>query len=540
MHKNIITHNDKILFQLLFKHFFLGFLNENNDLLIGLLNEFQINVNIYKRIRREFSRDYLFDFGKDEKGLLGNAALGFLFYEIVSDIFDQKDFKQRIDKLVLREKPELKNIDERKFLEEIGTYDLTSTNTYFFLHYLCNTGLPLNIKLGFYEEDLGVQLVDSLGLEDIERIEEHPIYKKYEKRQIETVLEKFGEDPKADPIVLYRNFARLTDSALSISRNSRDVVAYRFGYHFGENEIDSFHNNLDFIESIVKEEIKKYLLDELDAACYEDNPLKISQIIRLAGIKNVDSFIKEVCLSCEEYFYIREIAYAQRQWVFELVFGKKEATESKNVSSDSEELKALQLKNDELNQKNHELETQIEKIRVENESLKGSLANKQKAFDAELRSLREENNKAIKQQKRANIKLLSDNAVLMLMLKIVTSQEHEDDLLIPYDLERIQKKRIFVLGGREEVRRELEKLIPQAVFIKDENQQIPTGKCDCIFIFHEYFNHATFYKYINYARKNDIPVGYTPSTNMERVLSDLYATIIRLDELKIPDFIIKD
>ena len=81
-------------------------------------------------------------------------------------------------------------------------------------------------------------------------------------------------------------------------------------------------------------------------------------------------------------------------------------------------------------------------------------------------------------------------------------------------------------------------MIPQAVFIENETQKIPTGKIDCIFIFNRYFSHKIFYKYIRFARKNDIPVGYTPSTNMERILSDLFQAVKRINELEIPEFIL--
>lgn len=542
MHKNIKTHNDKILFQAIFKYMYLDCItNVSCKLMNSLLDEFQIDIRNYRKIKREFSRDYLFDFGKSNEGLLGNAALGFLFYEIVSDIFDQKDFKERIDKILLEENPELKNIDKQEFFSNISERELCSTEAYFIMHCLCNSEFPINLELDFYEdEDMGIRLVDELGLEDIEYIDEHPIYKKYEKRQIETLLAALDIDSKADPILLYRSIASWTDEALNFSKNSRDIVAYRFGYHFSYDNIDSFHNNLDAIESIVKEEIKRYLIDELEQAEYEDNPLGISQIIRLASIKDTDTFFKEVNISCEEYFYLKEIAYTQRQRAYEFVFRKKDVQETLVNPSNSEELQAMQAVNDELNKKNQELLTQIEKLQAENESLKGKLSNKQKDFDGELRSLREEYDKKIKNQTLLNNETVRQNIGWALMLKIVTAKEHEDDLLFPYKLERIQKKRIFILGGRDEVKRELAKLVPQAVFIRDEKQQIPTGKCDCIFIFHEYFNHKTFYKYIKFARKNDIPVGYTPSTNMERVLSDLDSAIIRLEELEIPEIFIQD
>ena len=497
----------------------------STQLFNALCKEFNLKKSQFLQVKNEYKsldKVFLVDYKEEDQTDFRLVAIKLFFYDFAKEVVTKEDYFTKIPKLINKVFPQFEDSEYVINVEKVVNGEISLETIYWYVKKVFERESFNSCDISYIpRESLNEQLESFLEIPDFEA---DKMCQKYIKKQIKNYLAYLKEDGDSleDLIEPVEQNLRI---CLMGGDNNFNIQAYKFGYTVHKSFTEGNYGFL--IKETIVQEIKAVLAEKLQGYISEENnSLGTTQIMRLASIEDFESFHKRVLRSCVEYCYYKEIANTNREFVLDELFGREQVVKTEIIEKEAPA--------------DEKLLAQIEQLKKENESLKGSLSNKQKAFDAELRSLREDNNKAIQHQKKANIELLRENTILFLMLEIAMSQEHEDDLLIPYDLERIKKKRIFVLGGREEVKRELEKLIPQAVFIKDENQQIPTGKCDCIFIFHEYFNHATFNKYIHYARKNDIPVGYTPSTNMERVLSDLYATIIRLDELKIPDFIIKD
>lgn len=452
-----------------------------------------------------------------------NIAYGLFFYEIATDVVKDNNYLEKMKKILIDNFPSFAVQDYTP--DEKEERVIIFWNLY---HYLCrDKTFDIEIEKG---KSLKRELEELLEVPDLD---DEVMYKKYEKKQISNYLAHFGLE--GDLNTLAERFGRTVCIKLGWHDNNFNTQMFRFGY------IRPKDVKLKEAEQVLKEtiliEIKAFLKERIRRTIDIDGiTLGKNQIMRLASIEDFETFHQRVLRSCNEYFYAKEIANAERLWVYENIFNRNADTTEKLEVEGKEVAKEQPIK--ESNEEIEKLQQQLEQLKKENEDLKKKLNNKEKEFLSDLRNIREENDRKFNLQQEKIKEMLRQNIGWALMFQVITLEEHEDDLLYPYKLEALQNKRVLVLGGRDEVRREFAKVIPQAVFIENETQKIPTGKIDCIFIFNRYFSHKIFYKYIRFARKNDIPVGYTPSTNMERILSDLFQAVKRINELEIPEFIL--
>lgn len=477
------------------------FLENDFRVLEGIFEEFGFNIRQYETIRYEMKAEDVKRLTcETNKRPFDGVPLYLFSYEVAMDVVQQKDYIDRLTSISKKILPENTNkLDEKELiiylLQNIDT-DMSGANS----------------TIG------GMNSLSSIIAErlDIPSITDNKIYNRYELRQIKKLYKKFGVEESAEPIVLYRSIAQVLEELIRNHDDSYDVVSYRFNYVFLEDEIDAFHKELDIIEQLVKDEIKRFLLYKLDIFEDKEEPLEISQIIRLAPIEEEDIEKVSWCIikSCEEYFCLREIANMQRKQFLESTFGlgKKIIKEEKVAVSDKKETEDTEL-----------LKKQIQKLKSENEVLKGKLLEVQKDAERVLKEREQELEKEItlKDKEAYNNKLaLTMWAAFCQLLSDLLLDDEED--IKPYNISEMQQKKIIFVGGREEVKQELRVLFPKAKFVESETFALPSLDVDMVFFFWKFMNHSMLYKYIHKVRNKKIPYGYTGSTNKEKVLSDLY------------------
>ena len=93
--------------------------------------------------------------------------------------------------------------------------------------------------------------------------------------------------------------------------------------------------------------------------------------------------------------------------------------------------------------------------------------------------------------------------------------------LIQEKLPELMTKRLLFLGGDPDLTARLRKVFPAAVFVDNETQQAALSHVDYLVMFTRKMSHALFYKYIEVARSEGIPVIYCNHRNYEMVLQTI-------------------
>ena len=96
--------------------------------------------------------------------------------------------------------------------------------------------------------------------------------------------------------------------------------------------------------------------------------------------------------------------------------------------------------------------------------------------------------------------------------------QEEDQELISRILPLLMTRRLLFLGGGADLLARLRRQFPSAVFVESETGQASLARIDYLVIFARHMSHALFYKYIETARNEDIPVIYCNNANYEKVL----------------------
>lgn len=490
-----------------------------------IFNTFGLTYHNYKSVKYDIDITNFISYQKEkDKFLFEHIPAEAFYYDVAMDIISRDDFNEKISKVAANYVKENYSFDTnvgKSISLEDSIYVLANINNIEVMKTLAYTRI-LDIKT------LSEEIMSELNLENDKMIA------KYIQRQKEKIYLYIFNSDGFDERSIYNVIANLVKQADS------DCVASLFGYVFYEDDLEYISNNIDAIKNITETEIKRFLLFKIGEAEFNDNPLTKSTMIRFGGLEEIDiqAFIYRIRQSCEEYFLLKEIADVQRKQVIEEIFEKKASVQVQADSSKA--IDSVIKEKEDLQSENALLSHRINTLTNEVESLRKSLDSKDKEFDSDFRNIKEEYDKKFARQKLLLEGMTKQNIGFALLTQVLSAYEDEEDLIYPYKLDEIQRKKILVLGGRDETRRELSKILPKAVFIDTETRKEPTTDFDCLFIFNMFLNHSLFFKYIKIARKNNIPVGYTPSTNMDRILSDIYLTVRRVKELNVPKEIIED
>jgi hypothetical protein len=195
---------------------------------------------------------------------------------------------------------------------------------------------------------------------------------------------------------------------------------------------------------------------------------------------------------------------------------------------------------EELNLKLKELEQRLNKVEVENISLKSKIEelNKEKAsYD---KNLTYEINK-VDSAHKLEIKVMEEklknienklNEEKNLRSELQSLREYEFNLSNDtenLDLNKnlqdyIQNKKIIIIGGDKEWRRTIRTKYPQIRTLNGFNENFDINvltNSDYIFFYTQYMNHSTFHKAMNYIKFNQYNFGYIGKTNMDLVEQEI-------------------
>lgn len=92
------------------------------------------------------------------------------------------------------------------------------------------------------------------------------------------------------------------------------------------------------------------------------------------------------------------------------------------------------------------------------------------------------------------------------------------------DMEELSKINPLFIGGVPDIVKSIRGNFHNSKHIQDaKSGKIDVTGIDCIVMFFEYMNHALYYKIINVARANKIPVVYVRGTNQDNILQTIFA-----------------
>ncbi|WP_315071201.1 hypothetical protein [uncultured Clostridium sp.] len=195
---------------------------------------------------------------------------------------------------------------------------------------------------------------------------------------------------------------------------------------------------------------------------------------------------------------------------------------------------------EELNFKLKELEQRLNRVEIENSSLKSKLEelNEEKAsYD---KNLAYEINK-LDNAHKLEIKVMEErlknlenklNEEKNLRAELESLREYElnlsddsENLDLNKNLEDyIENKKIIIIGGDKEWRRRFRIKYPQIRTLNGFNENFDINalnNADYIFFYTKYMNHSTFHKAMNYIKFNQCNFGYIGKTNMELVEQEI-------------------
>lgn len=208
------------------------------------------------------------------------------------------------------------------------------------------------------------------------------------------------------------------------------------------------------------------------------------------------------------------------------------------------DLKAYYLKN---NKETQFIE--IETYRTENEKLRNEITKLQqmifqqkkdidklnKKIDEEYKRAREEfiakikeQEKTIKELEKQNAELMQDKNELETLRKSLFSAQPDEIPDIP-DGEihkTINRPEIVIVGGHPSWQQRIKKHLSDITIIETDNQNYDFDikqKIKLIVFNTAYLNHGIYYKFINFARKNNIKVCYITNQNINRAARQIWA-----------------
>ncbi|QSQ10505.1 hypothetical protein H0A61_02913 [Koleobacter methoxysyntrophicus] len=192
---------------------------------------------------------------------------------------------------------------------------------------------------------------------------------------------------------------------------------------------------------------------------------------------------------------------------------------------------------------------EIETYRTENEKLRNEITKLQqmifqqkkdidklnKKADEEYKRAREEfiakikeQEKTIKELEKQNAELMQDKNELETLRKSLFSAQPDEIPDIP-DGEihkTINRPEIVIVGGHPSWQQRIKKHLSDITIIETDNQNYDFDikqKIKLIVFNTAYLNHGIYYKFINFARKNNIKVCYITNQNINRAARQIWA-----------------
>lgn len=136
------------------------------------------------------------------------------------------------------------------------------------------------------------------------------------------------------------------------------------------------------------------------------------------------------------------------------------------------------------------------------------------ALERKNEKLQQENEKLREYQK-------SQDEYIELMQTLYSERKSEQEESV--DLDELKKITPLFIGGVPDIVKAIRGNFHNSRHIQDaKSGKIDIIGIDCIVMFFEYMNHALYYKIINVARANNIPVIYVRGTNQDNILHAIF------------------
>ena len=309
-------------------------------------------------------------------------------------------------------------------------------------------------------------------------------------------------------------------------------------------EIHCFRNIIGAILSIkeskpfVKNAILEYLLDVLSDSYFSLNKDKYSyeQIIRQLSYSDTDCRIVFEKVAASIQFYV--IANHLNNMIdSSIVYGNYDDIKSsiqRNVSVKytnvnkskkiSKVLKqATKKKLSDVNTALNEQTIKTSKLESENEKLKEELMKLKKQINRD-----ERKNQTINDLKEQIGILNDENEVLSERLNKlreknteVNEEENTETELVISD-EFFTQKRFVIIGGRYEINRKLEELMPKTKFVYEPTENVNVRNFDGVIFFTDYVSHKTYSRFIHQCRIHNSPILYLKGSNLDKLKKEIY------------------
>lgn len=141
-------------------------------------------------------------------------------------------------------------------------------------------------------------------------------------------------------------------------------------------------------------------------------------------------------------------------------------------------------------------------------------------YEEKITSLERKNEKLQHEYEELKKYQKSQNEYIELIQKLYSENLLEQNC--PIDLKKLSRITPLFIGGLPEVVKTIRSNFHTSKHIQDaKSGKIDTTSIDCIVMFFEYMNHALYYKIINVARNNNIPVIYVRGTNQDNILNTI-------------------
>nr|WP_294486891.1 hypothetical protein [uncultured Anaerosporobacter sp.] len=110
-------------------------------------------------------------------------------------------------------------------------------------------------------------------------------------------------------------------------------------------------------------------------------------------------------------------------------------------------------------------------------------------------------------------------------IELIQRKEDEKEYNESVQFDKLNGIKPLFVGGIPDVVNKVKDSFPSYKWISDESGRADIAGVTHIIMFYDFMNHALFYKVINIARSNNIPVIYCKGTNVERILGYISAKI---------------
>lgn len=507
---NALQDKDYYIYQMLYNKLKL---NDNKRLLEQLGNtysfSYKIEQNVYLDMANIFVQEIIYKENDEVRLLLEDYALE--KYDILSDKY-------------------LVKIIEEHNMDLMGTYKYPSDTTkgefiayLFFTYGYALYDKKINIEAFLASNPKASDKLRSYydileGRLDFSNAKENKLLNKYIKRTLKNYLESNDYNNLAESIFKYYN---LTDTLFPAntmeliylkSNDSSEGTRFLIQKILEKNQLSAmllFTQDETHKKEIMDELFEMYCLTQLSCKA-EDDEIVLSNIINRAEIDVTDItknllymyFIDKLCALVQTLLKEQYANFSFR--------GNVAKTDSQILQ---EKIAKLE---EELERKNTIIQSQAEEISVLKDKLLKDKKVEERPYIEQIADLQ----KQILNLKKENDSLQEYRKSMDEFVELLQTEEEQPQI----DSTKLYDKKLLLVGGLPEVVRKFQDKFIYSKWLSNETEKVDISGVEYVLFFYEHMSHALYYKVIDLARKNNIPVIYIKGTNIDKIFNNLNDT----------------